>query len=43
MDQAVSVGGAFYNLGIVTLGNIIGGAIMVAVPYYFASRKDPVE
>jgi nitrite transporter NirC len=42
MDQAVSVSGAFYNLGLVTLGNIIGGAIMVAVPYSFASRKDPV-
>lgn len=43
MDQAVSFGGAFYNLGIVTLGNIIGGAILVAVPYYIASKKDPVE
>jgi nitrite transporter NirC len=43
MDQAVSVGGAFYNLGLVTLGNIIGGAIMVAVPYHLASRKDSIE
>ena len=40
MDQAVSVGGAFYNLGIVTLGNIIGGALLVAVPYYIAQKKD---
>lgn len=43
MDQAVSVGGAFYNLGLVTLGNIIGGALMVAVPYHLASRKDSIE
>ena len=31
-----------YDIGM-KLWNIIGGAIMVAVPYYFASRKDPVE
>ena len=39
-EQAVSVGGYFYNLLFVTLGNIIGGAVFVAVPYYVASRKD---
>ncbi len=40
MDQAVSIGGYFYNLLIVTLGNIIGGVVFVALPYYAASRKD---
>ena len=40
MDQAVSIGGYFYNLILVTIGNIIGGAVFVALPYYAASRKD---
>ena len=30
----------FYNLIIVTLGNIVGGAVFVAVPYYIAGRRD---
>ncbi len=38
--QAVSVGGACYNLIIVTLGNIVGGSLLVAVPYRIAGRKD---
>lgn len=40
MDQAVTIGGYFYNLILVTLGNIIGGVVFVALPYYAASRKD---
>lgn len=40
--QAVSIGGYFYNLLTVTLGNIIGGILFVAVPYYLASRKKEV-
>ena len=39
-EQAVTIGGYFYNLLFVTLGNIIGGAVFVALPYYVASRKD---
>ena len=39
-EQAVSIGGYFYNLLFVTIGNIIGGAVFVALPYYAASRKD---
>lgn len=35
---AVSLGGFFYNLGIVTLGNMVGGILFVAVPYYLISR-----
>lgn len=38
---AVSIGGALYNMVIVTLGNIVGGVLFVAVPYYliFRNRK----
>ena len=39
-EQSVSIGGYFYNLLFVTIGNIIGGAVFVALPYYVASRKD---
>lgn len=35
---AVSLGGFFYNLGIVTVGNMIGGILLVAVPYYMISK-----
>lgn len=37
--QAVSVNGWIFNLAAVTLGNIIGGAVFVALPYYVVSRK----
>ena len=36
---AVSIGGFFYNLAIVTLGNMVGGILFVAVPYYLISRN----
>ena len=35
----VSLGGAAYNLAIVTLGNMIGGILFVAVPYVLAATK----
>lgn len=35
----VSVAGFIYNLAWVTLGNIIGGALFVAVSYWYISRK----
>ena len=38
-NPAISVAGYFYNLGIVTVGNMIGGILLVAVPYYMAGRK----
>ena len=38
--QAVTIGGYFWNLLFVTIGNVIGGVIFVALPYYLASRKD---
>ncbi|MDO4523594.1 MAG: formate/nitrite transporter family protein [Eubacteriales bacterium] len=36
---AVSLGGFFYNLIIVTLGNMVGGILFVAIPYYFISKE----
>ena len=38
--EAVTIGGFFYNLAVVTLGNIVGGALFVALPYYVAGRRD---
>ena len=35
--EAVTAGGWFYNLLIVTIGNMIGGIFLVAVPYCLAS------
>lgn len=37
--SAISIGQYFYNLVFVTLGNMIGGIIFVAVPYYFIAKK----
>jgi nitrite transporter NirC len=36
---AVSVYGYFYNIFIVTFGNIIGGVLLVALPYAVISKK----
>ena len=38
MGKAITMGGFFYNLGIVTLGNMVGGILFIAVPYYVISR-----
>lgn len=35
----VSIIGYVYNIGIVTIGNMIGGAIFLALPYYIISKK----
>lgn len=35
----VSVVGYIYNIGVVTLGNMIGGVLFMAVPYYIISKK----
>lgn len=35
----VSIIGYVYNISVVTLGNIIGGAIFLALPYYIISKK----
>ena len=39
LRQAVTIGGWVYNLGIVTLGNMVGGIIFVALPYYIVAIK----
>ncbi len=39
---AVSLGGYFYNIITVTLGNMIGGIICLAVPYFLISKKKEV-
>jgi nitrite transporter NirC len=39
LGEGISLGGYFYNLSIVTLGNIIGGTVFVALPYCIISRK----
>lgn len=38
LGASVSLGGAVYNLVIVTLGNMVGGILFMAVPYYLISR-----
>jgi nitrite transporter NirC len=38
-EATVTLGGFFYNLGIVTLGNMIGGILFVAVPYYLIAKE----
>ena len=37
--EDVSIAGYFHNLLWVTLGNIIGGSIFVALPYYLIQKK----
>ena len=37
--QAVTAGGCLYNLAAVTIGNMIGGIVFVALPYFAASRQ----
>ena len=36
---SVSVGAYCLNLLLVTIGNIIGGAIFVALPYYIIAKE----
>lgn len=37
-NAAITLPGYFYNLILVTIGNMIGGALLVGVPYYIGSR-----
>ncbi len=37
---AVTFGGAAYNLIMVTIGNMIGGILLVALPYFAATKED---
>ena len=38
-NETVTVGGYLYNLGLVSLGNMIGGVLFVAVPYIVAAKE----
>ena len=38
-NEAVAVGGYLYNLALVSLGNMIGGVLFVAVPYIVAAKE----
>lgn len=38
----ISLIGYFYNILIVTLGNMVGGILFVAIPYYIISKKKEV-
>ncbi len=37
--QALTVGGWFYNLILVTFGNMAGGIVLVAVPYFIMQKE----
>jgi len=39
MNNGIGIGGYFYNILIVTLGNMAGGIFFVALPYYLISKK----
>ncbi|WMI80566.1 formate/nitrite transporter family protein [Anaerotignum sp. MB30-C6] len=39
MGEAVRIGGYFYNLFFVTLGNMVGGIAFVAIPYIIAASQ----
>lgn len=38
-EAAITMSGALYNLAIVTVGNMIGGILFVALPYYLISNE----
>lgn len=42
MEAAVSLSGYFYNILTVTLGNMIGGILFVALPYHLISKRKEV-
>ncbi|MDR1088101.1 MAG: formate/nitrite transporter family protein [Coriobacteriales bacterium] len=39
----LDLAGVFYNLGMVTLGNIVGGAVLVGLMYWWAFHKKKAE
>ena len=42
-NEAISVGGYFSNLLVVTLGNMIGAIVLVALPYYMSAREKTLK
>lgn len=41
-DAAISITGYFYNILTATLGNMVGGILFVALPYYILAHKKEV-
>ncbi|MBR3181729.1 MAG: formate transporter FocA, partial [Eggerthellaceae bacterium] len=37
--NTLNIGGVCYNIGLATLGNIVGGAIMVGMVYWISYRQ----
>lgn len=37
-STAITIGGFFYNIILVSLGNFIGGVLFLAIPYYFITN-----
>ena len=42
-NEAISVGGYFFNLLVVTFGNMIGAIVLVALPYYMSAREKTLK
>lgn len=42
VDGALTAGAYLFNLGLVTVGNMIGGILFLTVPYYIISKKKEV-
>lgn len=38
-DSTIELGGYFYNILVATLGNIIGGVVLVSLPYFIISKN----
>lgn len=38
-QEVISIGGYFYNLIVVTLGNMVGGIVFTAIPYFVISKE----
>ncbi|VYU02398.1 nitrite transporter NirC [Clostridium tertium] len=43
LGHAVSISGYAYNILIVTLGNMVGGILFIAIPYFIISRKKKIS
>lgn len=39
-NEAISIGGYIYNVVLVTIGNVLGGVLLMAVPYHFISKDN---
>ena len=40
MNAGISLAGYLYNILVVTLGNMVGGILLLSLPYYIISKKD---